>query len=742
MKNLGILGTIVLLACSMQTANATPVTDQQIKLTAAPKWYLPYFDLGGYYSKLEPNEAGQANFFLPLLQNPNNLLYSSIRAYDKSGNPWEGNLAVGYRNLSLDQNNLWGVYGSYDRLRSQAQNYFNQATVGGEFWHQKWFAGANVYMPFGETRKADLDAQVTKLTKSDYQDYNYYTNVSNIYYGAGYERAMTGFDAEIGNNLWRGLTVYAGGYYFDAPHLKAVTGPRARATYTWYSGKHRILGIFDRIRVETEAQYDSPRGFDWYAGLRFTVNLFHKPDDLHGVAKHMVDPINRDLDVVTQSYHNPLQLLKNKDGSAVNVADVNTKEGLHNALNDDPKIDVIAVNGDISEVNNETIASGQDKYITGGNYSFNRDGQDFTVRVSQGGSLSADSDQNILNVSGAGNVVVRDLGLYVNPSDVDVMDNKAIYADDSFGNLLVDNINTNGRLVIDLDGAGKTGNVSVMNSYFNTDSWKGDGSAGTTGAVEFIAKEGANLTVGNFTDNIIVTKGDNAYGVYNYASYNSTLTFNGNFSNNRISTQGYMACGVDNYALYNSTLTFNGNFSDNHISDYANGVNGVKNHALVNSTLTFNGNFSDNHISNQGNFGFGVSNEAFFNSTLKFNDNFSGNYIYTRGNYEIGVYNYAGESTLIFNGNFSGNHISTQGDYADGVYNEAYDNGTLTFNGLSGNYITSAKADDFYFGTQTGGQINVYVSDPFGRGLSAANYGASINDYKSFGYNVNIYPGP
>ncbi len=695
MKNLGIFGAIALLTCCIQNANAAPVTDQQFKLTTTLKWYMPYFDVGGYYSKLEPNEAGQANFFLPLLQNPNNLLFSSIRAYDKSGNPWEGNLSVGYRNLSANQNNLWGIYGSYDRLRSQAENYFNQATVGGEFWHQTWFAGANVYIPFGDTRKDDIDAQKTKFTQAAYQNTDY-KNVSNIYYGAGYERAMTGFDAEIGNNIWRGLTVYAGGYYFDAHNVKAIGGPRARATYTWYSDKHRILYLFDRVRVETEAQYDNPRGFDWYAGLRFTVNLFHKPDGLQGVAKHMVDPINRDLDVVTQSYHNPLQLLKNKDGSAVNVADVGDKDGFEKALTDND-IDVVAVDGTIDSLSDEDIS--KDKYITGGRYSFNRDGQDFTVGVSNGGTLAGVD----LQVNGANNVVIRDLHLQANTDGNEVISNNI---NKSFGTLTIDNISTNGRLLVGLTGGDKTGNVSVMNSYFNTNSWLGGGAA-----VKFIADNGAHLTVENFTNNTIITKNVNQYGVENDSFNNSTLTFNGAFSNNNIYTQGNIAEGVDNNAGGNSMLTFNVPFSGNYISTQGTNAEGVYNTVGDSSTLTFNGAFSNNNI-------------------------------YTQGNNAEGVYNYAfNNSALEFNGNFSDNHISTRGDYADGVYNLA-DNSTITFNGLFGNYVTSAKADDFYFQTVGSGQIDVYVNDPSGRGLSAANHGASINDYISPHYNVNIYPGP
>ncbi|MBU0744122.1 MAG: hypothetical protein KKE11_01965, partial [Gammaproteobacteria bacterium] len=65
----------------------------------------------------------------------------------------------------------------------------------------------------------------------------------------------------------------------------------------------KILGIFDKLGLEAGVQRDKPRGTTWYLSANFRIGAMPgKNSDLDGVARHMVDLVRRDVDLVSQSY--------------------------------------------------------------------------------------------------------------------------------------------------------------------------------------------------------------------------------------------------------------------------------------------------------------------------------------------------------------------------------------------------------------------------------------------------------
>jgi hypothetical protein len=214
------------------------------------------------------------------------VLFLDLRYYNPNGTPREWNADLAFR-LLPSANSLWGIYGGYDRLQSDSTRYFNEIHGGMEFWLYKFFFGADGYLPVGKKEYNN-----TELLGGDYVptaiSYRY-----NIAYAGQYnERLLPGGNAEIGLNITHGLTIYAGGYYFHHSGFNTISGPKFRATYTFYcSNTHRLFGLFDRVRFEGLITHDKPRGTSWLLGARFTFGLTKYPNQFFGVLRYMPDPI-------------------------------------------------------------------------------------------------------------------------------------------------------------------------------------------------------------------------------------------------------------------------------------------------------------------------------------------------------------------------------------------------------------------------------------------------------------------
>jgi len=499
--------------------------------------YLPHISLGGYYFDHQPRSAGLAELFHPLVQSPNQLFFGDLRAYDKSGSAFEGNLALGYRWIRPQSQHLYGLYASYDRLRSENKNYFNQLTFGGEAWWNKLFLGGNVYLPVGGKRVMDSAFNTAEL-----RDNGAY---KNIFYGPGFEQALNGVDAEVGLNFWKGFILYLGGYYYGGSDVPDVTGPRGRLTYTWFSTPgHRLLKLFDRISIQTQLQHDSPRGTDFYAGLRFSINLGKNTAKLTPVQQHMLDRLRRDLDVVTESNHEAFNRLNNVDGSAVKVLNVSSTSGFQNALTD-TNANIVAVQNTITGLADEAV--GENQIISGGTYTVMVGGQTYVANVSPGGQLTASADSNLLQLSA--NNTIEDIVLRINATQ----DISAIYNDntvDDMGNMFIKKVNSNGPIVFTRNGSGKTGSGVVTNSTINTGTLFSSVSR-SLGGVVFLATNSGTVSM-NINNNTITTNGAQMAGIFALTqSGNSSITGQG-INNNIINT------GEDSYFSIQVSTISNG----------------------------------------------------------------------------------------------------------------------------------------------------------------------------------------
>lgn len=267
------------------------------KTILSPNKYLPYFDFGGFkHFNQESGAASIYDLFIPLLQKDNQLLFADLRIFDRSGGSAEGNLHFGYRKLYPNTQQLFGIYGAFDYRRSPSRNSFRQLTLGLEYWYDKWFVGGNIYKPIGQTKKlVNSEREIDRQTGRA---------IATI---RGYEKALSGIDAELGYAITDNFTSYAGGYYFAGGDADTVAGPKVRLAYDYKKATGRILGVLDEVSIEAGIQRDNLRKCTAYVGIKFKVGLsnFEKNSNLFGFERHMVELVRRDPDIIVTKVTKP-----------------------------------------------------------------------------------------------------------------------------------------------------------------------------------------------------------------------------------------------------------------------------------------------------------------------------------------------------------------------------------------------------------------------------------------------------
>ncbi|MBP7669810.1 MAG: inverse autotransporter beta domain-containing protein [Ferrovibrio sp.] len=239
---------------------------------------------------------GEADLFVPLLQNADTLLFGSVRARMDDQESSEGNYGLGLRHMLNAGWNL-GAYGYFDRRRTEYGHHFHQATFGLEALSQDWDLRANYYAPIGRRSH-----QIDSLNAASISG-------ATVVVRGGEERSLGGFDAEIG---WRvplfdakaeqQFRVYGGGYRFSESGVPDISGPRARIELTFDS----IPALWEgsRFSLGAEWQHDEPRGSQGFltARLRIPLQVYGKPAArLTPMERRMADPVVRDVDVVTRA---------------------------------------------------------------------------------------------------------------------------------------------------------------------------------------------------------------------------------------------------------------------------------------------------------------------------------------------------------------------------------------------------------------------------------------------------------
>jgi hypothetical protein len=656
--------------------------------------YIPTLDIGQYALHQGPSRsANLIEGIIPLYQlAPNILSFADIRFYNPNGTPVEVNLDLGFRRLFHQDKVLIGLYAGYDRLRSQTHNYYSQINAGGEIWIKRFFVGGDVYIPIGT--KVHKDNPLNKA-------YLFPTNTSyryNIALEPGEERVLPGVDAEIGYDITSHLTFYTGGYYFNHSDAGAITGPKFRATYTFYrSTNRRLLNLFDRIRIEGLITHDSVRGTNWIAGLRFTFGLGRHSNPTQGVMRHMADPIRRDLNVVTEGFNDPAQFYM-IDGrrARVDIISDTSRQTIDNAvdpLSSSESADIIGIRGDANTAGGLVLGD-RDLIITGGRFDFIHNGHPYTIQdLGLNGNIEPNNssfDGNVFEVQDAHGTQTMQLQ-YLSITGASDDEGIALQTNtgNGFGQIIIDHVTSNIPFNFSLAGTSNTtGQVKFIHNQLNITDASRLFSIGEFGAVRFITDDDTQLlTINSFSYNQINvtnrTTGSDASGLYVWADSATPVDFFNGMAHNTINVSDNTGISGDAYGFYQDNASFDSDLSYNTITASGNADDGYG--WYIQGAATIEGAVRDNTFTASGNgngYGWYISRATMIEGAIRDNTfTVSGN-----GNDGYGWY-ILGDMTI--DAAVSGNTFTASDNTANGY--GWYILGDTTIEGaVSGNTFTAS----------------------------------------------------
>lgn len=343
------------------------------------KWG-PHIDLEGKVGT--DRNLGETDLFIPLWQDEDTLTFGSIRARMDDSNSHEGNFGVGIRQMLENGWNIGG-YGYFDRRHSPYGNKFNQMTFGAEALSMDWDFRANAYLPFGTTSYLEDSLSIIDLSGS------------SIMYGQGEERALGGFDGEIGWRLplfevdeGQQLRAYIGGYRFTETGVDTVQGPRGRLDLTF--DEVPFLWEGSRFSLGAEIQHDSPRGTQAFASFRLRIPLQGFGDSpkpkLTAMERRMTAPIIRDIDIVSQAgnFTELQEITATADGKEITLLKSDTTPGADfaTAIANAGANSTVVLNGTYTNVNEISNVQEGQTIIGGGALDIQTpDGRSVTVLI-------------------------------------------------------------------------------------------------------------------------------------------------------------------------------------------------------------------------------------------------------------------------------------------------------------------------------------------------------------------------
>lgn len=354
----------------------------------------PYAELEGVIG--DQPETLRGNLFFPFLQRDNSFWFADIRGHFDDEEAAEGNFGVAYRRLVGDI--IVGAYGFYDLRHTQFNNNFQGATVGVEALDLNWEGRFNWYIPEGGSQATPSLNQASLVNNA-------------IVVRQGLERALYGFDGEIGRALWRGGGLYdaevrgfVGGYYFNAnaAGFNSYGGPRARLEGRLYDLPR--LGPGSRVTLDGTVQYDDVRDVQWLASLTLRVPFGAggavSGTKLSPIERRMLSPIMRDEDIVTRtglgSAEQAVMVGNGRDGAVLtNLTEVNSTTANVPAA--------VAAGGPIVVVASD-VATNATTVLNPGQFIGGR----FQVRGQTSGAAAAFGSQTTVNATGANAIQVAD----------------------------------------------------------------------------------------------------------------------------------------------------------------------------------------------------------------------------------------------------------------------------------------------------------------------------------------------
>ncbi len=231
-------------------------------------------------------------FWVPLRQNEDSVIFGDLRLMGDNQDNKEGNLGIGYRKMLSSYKGIVGINGWLDRRKTRRGSSFHQVTVGGEYLTRVYDIRLNVYAPLSgkKTYKTGVSSSQAALVGNKVFVQN---NISQLI-----EQPLKGLDLELGFKIpvfgkyTDSVRGYFGGYHFYDDNVNNVSGLRARIA----------ADITKNIQLGTRFQYDKERGSQGFLEATIRFPFGHKQSYREkGLWARMDESPERDIDIVTAS---------------------------------------------------------------------------------------------------------------------------------------------------------------------------------------------------------------------------------------------------------------------------------------------------------------------------------------------------------------------------------------------------------------------------------------------------------
>ena len=395
-------------------------------------------------------DIGETEFFIPIAQSDDDLLFLDIRGMLDNKGGEEGNFGVGYRTL-LDtpiwgQKWILGGYGFLDIRDTDANNKFYQLTVGAEMLSEAWDFRTNVYIPEASEPQIKGSANVSGVVAG--------TQLRLVGTGNLRERALPGVDVEVGHKLpvfedkIDAVRVYGGAFHFDASGYDNVTGPRGRLELSWDDLPY--FGKGSRFTLGGELQHDGVRDTNVFGSARLRIpfqtfnNNLPATQTLTPLEKRMTTRIVRDVDIVTGQDNDAERIdevasVTINGTTTSNVVLVDATDNVPNDVNAAGAGATIIIDGSQGDINLAAAISplvGQN--ISGGGITIRGNSSGLTTVFAERPTINGPVNTNAFLVnSGQLNVTLQNF-------DLNIMGNNANGIVDVLTNVTIDNVSIQG----------------------------------------------------------------------------------------------------------------------------------------------------------------------------------------------------------------------------------------------------------------------------------------------------------
>lgn len=300
---------------------------------------------------------GQADLFVPIMQDNDSLAFFNLRGQLDNKSNDEFNIGFGFRQLC--SNWILGGYAYFDRRSTSNNNTFTQGSVGFEALSNTWDFRANGYIPEPDTKRIKSLDTVAVLD-------------SSIGVRLGQERALPGFDAEVGYKLpfLGDARIYAGGYHFDAKGFDNISGPRGRFEMRFHDLPFLSKG--SRLTLGVEVTHDDARDTQAFGLVQlripFGIGRRKTSRTLTSLERRMTDPVIKDVDIISSVSLGNSIAARFSSGTAissivtVNASD-NANDNVATKITNAGANSIVVVDGAV-ETAGITLQSGQ--MLTGG----------------------------------------------------------------------------------------------------------------------------------------------------------------------------------------------------------------------------------------------------------------------------------------------------------------------------------------------------------------------------------------